>query len=113
MFVRTLAGAAIVVASAFAPLANASTSTSCGRVSVTIPHTKSHGHAALNNLKAINVACATARAVAQTFLLTKKAPKNWRATSKMAVTHVNGQANTVTEEILTRGSERVTGDIAN
>jgi hypothetical protein len=112
-FVRTLAGAAIVVTSAFAPIANASTSTSCASVSVTVPHTNNHGHAALNNLRAINVTCTMARSVANTFLLTKKAPKSWLAASKTAVTHVNGQTNTVTEEILTRGSARVTGDIAN
>jgi hypothetical protein len=51
--------------------------------------------------------------VANAFLATGKAPQNWHATMKTVVIHVNGHANTVGEEILTRGNARVTGDIAN
>jgi hypothetical protein len=32
---------------------------------------------------------------------------------KLVVVHRSGQTNTVDEEILTRGNERITGDIAN
>ena len=98
---------------ALAPSANAVTPKNCRSVSVTIPHTNNHGHAALNNLTAANVTCATARSVGNTFLLTGKAPKNWHATSKKVVVHSYGQTNTVSEEILTRSGARVTGDIAN
>jgi hypothetical protein len=98
---------------ALAPSAGASTSAKCGSVSVTIPHTNNHGHAALNNITATNVTCVTARSVAKTFLLTTKAPKNWHASTKTVVVHSYGQTNTVSEEILTRGTARVTGDIAN
>jgi hypothetical protein len=86
---------------------------SCGSVSYTLPHTGGHAHAALNNLTAVGVSCVTARSVANAFLITGKPPKNWHATMKTVVTHIDGQANTVGEEILTRGKARVTGDIDN
>ena len=84
----------------------------CGSVSVTIPHTNTDGHAALNNLTAANATCATARSAATTFLLTTKAPKDWRETSKAVIVNSHGQRNTGGEEILTYGAARVTGDIA-
>jgi hypothetical protein len=98
---------------AFASSASAAATKSCGSVSYTVPHTHEQGHAALNSLTAVNVSCATARSVANAFLATGKAPQNWHATMKTVVIHVNGHANTVGEEILTRGNARVTGDIAN
>ena len=98
---------------AFVPPAVASSVSNCGSVSYTIPHTNNHGHAALNNLTATKVTCATARSVARTFLATRKAPTNWHATSKTIVMHSHGQANTVGEEIFTRGAARVSGEIAN
>jgi hypothetical protein len=97
----------------FAASAGAVAPKNCGSVGVTIPHTGGHGHAALNNLTAANVACSTARSAATTFLLKGKAPKNWGATSKTVVVHARGQTNTVSEEILTHGDARVIGDVAN
>ncbi len=85
----------------------------CGSVSYTFPHTAGHGHAALNNLMAVAVSCATARSVASAFLISGKPPRSWHATMKTLITHLDGQSNTVGEEIFTRGQARVTGDIDN
>jgi hypothetical protein len=75
----------------------------CGSVSYTFPHTDDHGHAALNNLTAVGVSCPAARSVAEEFLVTGKPPSSWHAThGKMG-----GEA------IFTRGTARITGDIAN
>jgi hypothetical protein len=76
---------------------------SCGSVSYTFPHTGGHGHAALNNLRAVGVSCLTARSVANDFLVTGKPPRDWHATLK----------TTVGEEIFTRGKARVIGDVDN
>jgi hypothetical protein len=75
----------------------------CGSVSYTFPHTDGHGHAALNNLKAVGVSCSTARAVANDFLVTGKPPKNWHASLRASVG----------EEVFTRGKARVAGDVDN
>jgi len=86
---------------------------SCGSVSYTFPHTGGQAHAALNNLTAVAVSCVTARSVAHAFLAAGKPPRNWHAALKTVVTHIDGQANTVGEEIFTRGKARVTGDVDN
>ena len=109
---RTAAVLCSAVLIAFAS-ATASAATSCGSVSYTIPNTHGEGHAALNDLVAINVSCRIARSVAKAFLVTGKAPKRWRGSTKTVVTHANGATNTVSEEIFTRHTSRVTGDIAN
>jgi hypothetical protein len=83
--------------------------TTCGSVSYTFPGTHGEGHAALNNLTASSVSCATARAVARAFIANHKLPAGWRAMSKTVVS--NGY--TLGEEVLTRGSARVIGDLAN
>jgi len=75
----------------------------CASVSYTFPHTENHGHAALNNLTAVGVACSTARSVAREFLITGMPPKGWRQDLKAAVGKV----------VLKRGSATVAGDIAN
>jgi len=98
---------------AFVPAVLASTTRACGSVSYTIPHTGNHGHAALNNLTASEATCTTARSVASSFLVTRKAPAGWHVGSKTIVTHSYGHANSVSEEIFTRGPARVTGDLAN
>jgi len=54
-----------------------------------------------------------ARSVAKMFPLTAKAPENWHAGTKTVVMHNHGLINTVGEEILTRSTARVIGDIAN
>ncbi|HXB64446.1 MAG TPA: hypothetical protein VNV42_06160 [Solirubrobacteraceae bacterium] len=89
--------------------ATASAATACGGVSYTFPGTHGEGHAALNNLTASGVSCRTARAVAKAFLAGHKSPKGWHAMSKTVVSH----GNTLGEQIFTRGSARVVGDIAN
>jgi hypothetical protein len=78
-------------------------------VSYTFPGTHNEGHAALNNLTASGVSCTTARTVAKAFLADHKLPGGWRATSKTVVSH----GNTLGEEIFSRGSARVIGDVAN
>ncbi len=98
---------------AFTTPALAASTTNCGSVSYTVPHTGGHGHAALNNLTASNATCTTARSVAATFLRTRKAASGWHVSSKTVVVHSYGQANTVGEEIFTRGTARVVGDLAN
>jgi hypothetical protein len=75
----------------------------CGSLSYTFPHTDGHGHAALNNLTAVGVSCLTARSVAHDFLVTGRPPRNW---------HTARNTN-VGEVTLTRGTARVTGDVAN
>jgi hypothetical protein len=70
---RTAAVLCSAVLIAFAS-ATASAATSCGSVSYTIPNTHGEGHAALNDLVAINVSCRIARSVAKAFLVTGKAP---------------------------------------
>jgi len=92
---------------------SAPTPEKCGSVSYTVPHTGGHAHAALNNLTAVDVSCVTARSVASAFLVTGKPPKTWHATMKTVVTHIGGQANTVSEEILRCARARVTGDVDN
>jgi hypothetical protein len=81
----------------------------CESVSYTFPGTHDEGHAALNNITASGVSCVTARTVAKAFLVDNKPPAGWRATSKTVVSH----GNTLGEEIFSRGSARVAGDIAN
>ncbi len=85
----------------------------CGSVSYTLPHSAGHGHAALNNLTAVAVSCATAHSVASAFLINGKPPRSWHTTAKTVVTHLDGQSHTVGEEIFSRGQARVTGDIDN
>jgi hypothetical protein len=75
----------------------------CGAVSYTYPHTDGHGHAALNNLTAVDVSCRTARSVASEFLVTGKPPSSWHANAKVSAG----------KEIFTRGNARVTGDLDN
>ena len=85
----------------------------CASVSYTFPHTHGHGHAALNNLTAVDLSCARARSVARSFLIKGSPPAGWHATSRTVIKDEHGQMNTVGEEILTRGAERVTGEEAN
>jgi hypothetical protein len=113
LVLRAPAAAGLVGLLAFAPSASASATRDCAAVSVTIPHTKNHGHAALNNLRASAVTCETARSIARVFLLTTKAPEHWHASTATVRTHSNGRTNTVSEVILTRGTARVSGDLAN
>jgi hypothetical protein len=89
--------------------ASASAATACGGVSYTFPGTHDEGHAALNNLTASGVSCSTARAVAEAFLAGHKTPEGWRVRPKTVESH----GNTIGEEIFTRGSARIVGDIAN
>jgi hypothetical protein len=98
------AGALAASSPAVAPAA-----TACGSVSYTIPGSHNQGHAALNNITASGVSCPTARTVAKAFLAGHKPPKGWHATSETVVSH----GNTIGEEIFTRGSARVIGDVAN
>ena len=98
-----LAAGALLVASP--TTASAAT---CGSVSYTFPGTHGQGHAALNNLTASGVSCSTARTVAKAFLAGHKSPKGWHAMSKTVVSHGN-----TLEEIFTRGSARIVGDVAN
>jgi hypothetical protein len=104
---------AVAGSPAFASTAGASARLACASVSHTVAHTGGRAHAALNNLIAVDVSCTTARSVARTFLVSGKPPPHWHASSKTLVTHTGGQANTVSQETFTRGSARVTGDIAN
>jgi hypothetical protein len=111
---RARASGALVVVLATASLtaaspAAASPATRCESVSYTIPGTHDEGHAALNNLIASGVSCSTARAVARTYLADHKPPSGWRVTSKTVVSH----GDTLGEEIFSRGSARVIGDVAN
>lgn len=94
---------------AAAPPAAASAATACGSVSYTVPGTHGGGHAALNDLTASGVSCATARIVAHAFLANRKLPRGWRARSQMVRRH----GETVSEEVLQRGSARVAGELAN
>lgn len=89
--------------------AGASAATACGSVSYTVPGSHGQGHAALNNLTASDVSCSSARAVAKAFLANHKLPKGWHGKSKIVVSH----GNTLGEEIFTRGSARIIGDVAN
>lgn len=91
------------------PPASAAASSNCGSVSYTVPGTHNEGHAALNNLTARGVSCLNARAVAKTFLAQHTPPKGWHATSRTVVS----RHNTVGEEIFSKGSARVVGDVAN
>jgi hypothetical protein len=50
--------------------------------------------------------------MAHALLVTGKPPECWQATLK-TVTHIDGQANTISEDIFTRGRARVTGDVDN
>lgn len=97
-------GALLAAAPAAAPAA-----TACGSVSYTVPGSHGEGHAALNNLTTSGVSCTTARTVAKAFLADRKLPKGWHARSKTVVRH----GETIGEEILTRNSARVVGDVAN
>ena len=90
---------------------SAPAATRCGSVSYTLPHTDGHGHAALNNLAAIDVSCVTARSVAHAFLVSGKPPGSWHAALKILSTHIDGRADTVGEEIITHGAARVSGDL--
>jgi hypothetical protein len=76
---------------------------SCGSVSYTFPHTGGHGHAALNNLRAVGVGCSAARSLARDFLMTGKPPRGWHATFETS----DGR------QIFTRGTARVTGELDN
>ena len=93
---------------AAAPAA-ATAATACGSVSYTVPGSHGEGHAALNDLTASGVSCATARTVAEAFLADRRLPQGWHARSKTVVRH----GETIGEEILTRNSARVIGDVAN
>jgi len=75
----------------------------CGSVSYTFPHTGGHGHAALNNLAAVGVSCLVARSLAHDFLVIGRPPRGWHA----AFRESDGQ------EVFTRGTARVSGQIAN
>ncbi len=99
--------AAVALAAASPPTALAATA--CGSVSYTIPGTHDQGHAALNNLTVSGVSCSTARAVARAFLAGHMPPQGWHAMSKTVVS----RGNTIGEEIFTRGSARIIGDVAN
>ncbi|HEV3321590.1 MAG TPA: hypothetical protein VG147_05295 [Solirubrobacteraceae bacterium] len=105
VLIALLATGALVAASP----ATASAATACGSVSYTFPGTHGQGRAALNDLTAFGVSCSTARAVAKAFLAGHKTPKGWHAMSKTVVS----RGNTIGEEIFTRGSARIIGDIAN
>jgi hypothetical protein len=85
----------------------------CAAVSYTAPGTRDEAHAALNELTAQGISCRAAQSVALSFLSHGKPPHGWHARVKTLVVHVRGEANTVSEEILTRGAERIIGDIAN
>jgi hypothetical protein len=98
------AGALLAPASAAA-----ATSRACGSVSYTVPGSHGEGHAALNDLTASGVSCATARAVAEAFLADRKLPQGWHARLRTVVRH----GETLGEEIITRGSARIVGDMAN
>jgi hypothetical protein len=74
-----------------------------------IPGTHGEGHTALNNLTASGVSCSGVRGVAKAFLAGHKTPRGWHAASKTVVSH----GNTIGEEIFTRGSAGIVGDIAN
>ncbi len=89
--------------------ATTSAATACGSVSYTIPGTHNQGHAALNNLTASGVSCSTARTVDKAFLAGHKTPKGWHAMSKTVV----NRGNTIGEEIFTRGSAHIIGDVDN
>jgi|HubBroStandDraft_1064217.scaffolds.fasta_scaffold227993_2 hypothetical protein len=108
-FVWVLVALAVCGLAALTPWASASVTEHCGSVSYTFPGTDDHGHAALNNLTATNVACAKARSVAKTFLITHKPPKDWHASSRTVLT----KGFTVGEEIFTQGKARIVGDLAN
>lgn len=115
MPVRSLRAFAVLIALSLAACGSSTASpqaSSCGAVSYTFPHTHDEGHAAMNYLTALNVSCKTARAVASTFLK-GQVPKQWHSTMKSVVVHRSGEIETVSEEILSRGNARVTGDIAN
>jgi G:T-mismatch repair DNA endonuclease (very short patch repair protein) len=86
-----------------APAAGAATAKNCGSVSYTYPHTNGEGHAALNNLKATGVSCSVARAVAKSDLVHRKAPAGWKAKT----------ADNGGQVILTDGSKKITGEVAN
>lgn len=103
----------VAIALVWAASSSAATSRHCGSVSYTVPHTDDHGHAALNDLAAVDVSCRVARSVASSFLLDAKPPRGWHAIARTVVTRMDGHPDTVSEEILTRGAERVTGDVAN
>jgi hypothetical protein len=87
----------------FSPAAAAGPHKSCGSVSYTFPRSGGHGHAALNNLRAVGVSCLTARSVAKHFLVSGKPPSGWHATFGMSVGEV----------IFIRGKARVSGDVAS
>lgn len=105
LLVALLSAGALLAASP----ATASAATACEGVSYTVPGSHGEGHAALNELTASGASCATARTVAKAFLADRKLPRGWRASSKTVVRH----GETIGEEIFTRGSARVVGDIAN
>jgi hypothetical protein len=105
VLITLLAAVALAASSA----AVASPPAACGSVSYTIPGSHGQGHAALNDLTASGVSCSTARTVAKEFLTSHRTPKGWHATSKVVVSH----GNTLGEQIFTRGSARVIGDLAN
>jgi hypothetical protein len=109
LVVVACAGAVAVATSS----AGAATTKHCGSVSYAIPNTGGHGHSALNNLSAVGVSCTTAKEVAHAFLVSHKAPSGWHAKARTVVVKRDGTSNTVGQEIFTRGSERVTGDVAN
>ena len=110
---RALAAASTVGLVAFPTTANGAASKNCGSVGYTVPHTHDEGHAALNNLRAVDVSCPSARKVALTFLSSGKAPARWRARPKTITTTRKGEVTTVGEEVFTDGLARITGDIAN
>jgi hypothetical protein len=103
------AGALAVASPAVASPSAPSAATACGSVSYTVPGSHGEGHAALNDLTASGVSCATARTVAKAFLADRKLPRGWRARPKTVVRH----GETIGEQVFTHGSARVVGDLAN
>jgi hypothetical protein len=107
LLLASLATGAVLGTSA--PAVASARSFSCGSVSYTVPGTHGEGHAALNNITATGATCSTARTVAKAFVRDHKLPSGWHAKAKTVVSH----GNTLGEEIFTRGSARVVGDVAN
>ena len=113
---------AVCAALALTPAAGAATIHSCGSVSHTIPGTGGHGHAALNELRAVHVSCHEAQRVAREYLagafpgagaMSEQRPVGWRQVVRTVHRHVGGRTTAVTELVLSHGSERVIGDLAN
>jgi hypothetical protein len=121
---RLLTALAVAAASALAlaPASGAATVKSCGSASRTIPGTGDHGHAALNGLLAVHVSCHEARRVANEYLvgafpasgaMAQSRPVGWHHSVRTVDKRAHGTTTSVTEVILSKGAERVVGDLAN